>query len=125
MKRLWVCVALLLFAIGICVWARIGLQRVADGECALLKTAGETVNAGDAQVISEALKSCETYWEEESLPFYLFVNHNFFNQYEYTLFHLRDYAALDPGLALEGIGYCIAVLQDQAESQLPVLENIF
>ena len=125
MKRLWVCAALLAFAVGVCVCARIGLSRVADGEIQLLQSAQQTVREGDATVADRTLAACEQYWKEKSLPFYLFVNHNFFNQFEYTLFHLRDYAAREPGLALQQIGYCAAVLQDLADSQKPVAENIF
>ena len=125
MKRLWVCAALLVFAVGVCVCARISLSRAADGEIRLLQTAQQTVLEGDAAAADRALAACERYWEENSLPFYLFINHNFFNQYEYTLFHLRDYASREPGLAAQQIGYCAAVLQDLADSQKPVLENIF
>lgn len=125
MKRLWVCATLLAFAVGVCVCARIGLSRVADGEIQLLQSAQQTVREGDAAAADRALASCEQYWKEKSLPFYLFVDHNFFNQFEYTLFHLRDYAAQEPGLALQQIGYCAAVLQDLADSQKPVAENIF
>ena len=125
MKRLWVCAALLVFAVGVCVCARIGLSRVAQGEIRLLQSAQEIVREENAAAADRAITACEQYWEENSLPFYLFVDHNFFNQYEYTLFHLRDYAAQEPGLALQQLGYCAAVLQDLAESQKPVLENIF
>ena len=125
MKRLWVCAALLLCAASICVCARVGLQPVATGQGALLRDAQAAVQSGDAVEIDRALTACEHYWKTKSLPFYLFVNHNFFNEYEYSLFHLKDYAAQAPALALERIGYCIAVLQDQADSQKPVLENIF
>lgn len=125
MKRLWVCAALLLFAAGVCVCARIGLARVADGEIRLLQSAQQTVREGDEAAIDRALAGCEQNWKKTSLPFYLFIDHNFFNQYEYTLFHLRDFATDDPALAVQQIGYCMAVLQDLADSQKPVLENIF
>ena len=126
MKRLWVCAALLVCCVSLCLCARFGLRRVADGEIRLLQAAGQAVKEGDdAAAIDDALTRCETYWKENNRPYYLFIDHNFFNQYEYSLFHLRDYAALDCGLALERIGYCAAVLEDLAESQRPVLENIF
>lgn len=125
MKRLWVCAVLLLFAVGVYVCAAVGLQRVTEGETLLLQRAQRAVRAGDDAAIESALTACEDYWKEKSLPFYLFVNHNFFNEYEYSLFHLKDYAAQDSALALERIGYCIAVLRDQTDSQKPVLENIF
>ncbi len=125
MKRLWVCAALLLFALGVCVSARVGLCRVAEEEIRLLQTAQQAVQAGGAQETVRALETCERYWKEKNLPFYLFVNHNFFNDYEYALFHLKDYAIRDPALATERIGYCMAVLRDQSDSQKPVLENIF
>ncbi len=125
MKRLWVCLALLLCAVSVCVCARVGLRRVTVGETALLERAGQAVAVGETDEIDAALQACENYWKEESLPFYLFIDHNFFNQFEYTLFHLRDYANRDAGLALERIGYCTAVLEDLADSQRPVLENIF
>ncbi len=125
MNRLWVCAALLLFALGVCVSARVGLNRVAEEEIRLLQTAQQTLQTGDAQKIGQSLEACERCWKEKSLPFYLFVNHNFFNEYEYTLFHLKDYASQDPALAAERIGYCMAVLRDQSDSQRPVLENIF
>ena len=125
MKRLWVCAALFLCCVSLCLCARVGLRRIADGECLLLQTAAQSVNAGDDAAIDKALQACEAYWKENCRPYYLFIDHNFFNQYEYSLFHLRDYAAMDRGLALERIGYCAAVLEDLAESQRPVLENIF
>lgn len=125
MKRLWVCVALLLCAVSVCICARVGLRRVTDGETTLLNRAGQAVAAGETDEINSTLNACESYWKAYSRPFYLFVNHNFFNQFEYTLFHLRDYADRDAGLALERIGYCAAVLEDLSDSQLPVLENIF
>ena len=125
MKRLWVCVLLLLCAVSVCVCARVGLRSVTDGETALLERAGQAVAAGDKKDIDSALQACESYWKEKSLPFYLFIDHNFFNLFEYSLFHLRDYAERDAGLALERIGYCTAVLEDLADSQRPVLENIF
>ena len=125
MKRLWVCALLLVGCVSLCLCARVGLRRTADGECRLLQAAEQTVKTGDDAAIDDALLACEAYWKSHSRPFYLFIDHNFFNQYEYTLFHLRDYAALDRGLALERIGYCAAVLEDLSESQKPVFENIF
>ena len=41
------------------------------------------------------------------------------------MFHLRDYATLEKALALEKIGYCVAVLRDQADAQRLAFENIF
>ena len=125
MKRFWACTALFLCCVSLCLCAQGGLRRVADGECSLLQTASQAVKAGDDAAIDDALLACEAYWKAHCRPYYLFIDHNFFNQYEYTLFHLRDYAALDRGLALERIGYCAAVLEDLAESQKPVIENIF
>lgn len=125
MKRLWVCAALLLFVLCVCLSARLALDRVAAEERSLLYTAQQAVQSADAAEAMRALAACERHWKENNLPFYLFVNHNFFNQFEYMLFHLRDYAADEPGLAVQQIGYCSAVLQDLADSQKPVLKNIF
>ena len=125
MKRLWVCAVLLMFAVGICISARLSLQRTAEGERQLLLAAQQSLQTEDNDTIDRAISDCECYWEENSLPFYLFVDHNFFNNFEYTLFHLRDYATAEKGLACERIGFCLAVLQDLTDSQLPVLENIF
>jgi len=125
MKRLWVCAALLAVSLTICICARVGLQKTADAEIARLETAAAAVRQGDDAQILRALAACETGWNRECLPFYLFLDHNFFNNFEYTLFHLRDYATLEPGLALENIGYCTAVLRDLADAQKLTPENIF
>lgn len=125
MKRLWVCALLLALSLLLCIGARVGLQKTADGEITRLEAAAQAVRQGNDAAILSALDNCETYWKTESRPFYLFLDHNFFNDFEYTLFHLRDYATLDQGLALEKIGYCMAVLRDQSDAQRPVFENIF
>ena len=125
MKRLWVCALLLALSLMICVGARVGLTRTADREILRLEAAAAAVRQGNEREIISALDNCETYWKTESRPFYLFLDHNFFNDFEYKLFHLRDYATLEHGLALETIGYCIAVLRDQAAAQRPVFEHIF
>ena len=125
MKRFWVCAVLLALSLSVCIGARVGLARTADGEILRLEQAADAVRQGNETEIFCALEDCERYWKGESRPFYLFLDHNFFNDFEYTLFHLRDYATLDPGLALERIGYCAAVLRDQSDAQQAVLENIF
>ncbi len=125
MKRLWVCAVLLALSLSVCIGAWVGLARTADGEILRLEQAADAVRQGNETEILCALEDCERYWKGESRPFYLFLDHNFFNDFEYTLFHLRDYATLDRGLALERIGYCAAVLRDQADAQKAVLENIF
>ena len=125
MKRLWVCAVLLALSLLLCIGARVGLQKTADAEIDRLETAAAAVRQGNDTAILSALADCERCWKENSRPFYLFLDHNFFNDFEYTLFHLRDYATLEQGLALEKIGYCVAVLRDQADAQRLALENIF
>ena len=125
MKRLWVCAVLLALSLWICIGARVGLQKTADAEIRALETAKSAVWQGNDTAILLALEDCERCWKENSRPFYLFLDHNFFNNFEYTLFHLRDYATLEKGLALEKIGYCAAVLRDQADAQRLAFENIF
>lgn len=125
MKRLWVCAVLLALSLLLCIGARVGLQKTADAEIDRLETAAAAVRQGSDTAILSALADCERCWKENSRPFYLFLDHNFFNNFEYTLFHLRDYATLEKGLALEKIGYCVAVLRDQADAQRLALENIF
>ena len=124
MKRLWVCALLLLCAAAICVCSSVGVQRVATKETALLRQAAQALQTDDTAAAMDALRQCEDYWKTGSRAFYLFLDHNFFNDFEYKLFHIRDYAALNKGLALENIGYCIAVMQDQHDAQKPVIENI-
>ena len=88
MKRLWVCALLFVGCICLCLCAWTGLHRIADGECRLLQTAAQAVKAGDDAAIDKALQACEAYWKENCRPYYLFIDHNFFNQYEIVLQNL-------------------------------------
>lgn len=125
MRRFILCLILFALVLTICTVSTVSINKNA---CTLyddFSDALDAVQRGDLAGAKTKVESCERSWDDCGLPFFVYLDHNMFNELEFLIHSIAVFLPAYPMLAAEQIQRCRAVLQNIMDQQQVNAENVF
>ena len=125
MRRFVLCLILFFLVLAICTASTVTVCKNAGALHDELTDALDALMEGDLSAAKTKADACARYWDESCLPFFVYLDHNTFNELEFLITSIPVFVTAYPRLAAEQVQRCRAVLKNIMDLQKVNAENIF
>ena len=125
MRRFVLCLILFALVFAICTVSTVSVKKNAGTLYDKLTVALDALLHGDLTAAGAEITKCEAYWKNSGLPFFVYLDHNTFNELEYLIGSISIFVPTNPRLAAEQIQRCRAILKNMMDQQIVNAENVF
>lgn len=124
MRRFALCLILFALVFAICTVSTVSVKKSAVELDDRLSMAMDALLRGDLYAAGTETAACESCWENSSLPFFVYLDHNTFNELEYLIESISIFVPTNPRLAAEQVQRCRAILRNIIDQQKVNAENV-